>query len=1072
MKCKGIAVLLVLIVTASLSNQAVMAAFGDIATPAFSDIAGHEAEVELTLLAALGVFGGDSGLGGPVRPNATITRAEFAKVLIEAVGRGSVAQSLDGLPPRFSDADLIPGWAWGYVNVADYLDVIDGYEDGSFGATDPVTYAEAVTMLVRAVGGHRAQVPTGNWPFNYIFYAVDHGFTGPVEVGYHNLPATRGDIARLLFATMQVPRLTADGVVIPDSAILHGRVEQTAGVGTTDPSDDVYEHRGHLYRGEVIGFDPGTSAGGVSPSPTLTIAEGAGAFAVPLGDPVYLMGADQWPNLIGLNVLGVVEPAAAGALGRLCLVAVDETARTQVEVFARYVDTDLNGTADAYEFESGAVVPYTEATLVVLNGLAPAAEDGSRLGAGDECRVTIGGDAKASAVQALRFDLTPGWVGDIIPSTSESDTEIWVYHGGTYTHYLVEASAQIAVNDLLFGRDDLERWDVVELATQQGTGSYNATSNPLYAIRCTRNAVEGVVRSFRTSYSSEGTAYHTILRTNDGTETEYRTASTGGIYLPLVQGETGRFGLDRSGQLYVRIDYEMPAYRALVKSYVTSTAGSAREDLVTLDLRGAEAAYQADPGGCLHELVGTLGTPSLTSNTNQVTEFTPWYDDAVLYDVVAVDPADASVTLRGSDGRVLFIEDPIVYECREGNYTYIPISEAELWESDLTGVVQAPVVLVESQSDFDTPVLIVHHVAPVRAVVPDGAAVTVNLTPQVHDAWFRFGVQDGQVYTVETAGWEPGGAPYLALFNQGQTQPFCGPWGHQATFTAANDGYVYVRAWTDTTYGTYSLTVTTAGETVTELSVGTSVGGTLSSEDPVQWYRFAVTAGTQYVIETLGLTPATCDTMIEILEPASRAPLVNDEASIDPEAEVPGSLFYGHASQLRWTADYTGEVVVRVQAGSSSPNPYGSYQLLVTSPPKLPASACQFPSIDVGPTGIWGEGIHELRLCGFPVVDGTTYYIVLEGYGVGASEGALSSGWTANPALLRLYRLIAANSYGEVLGSVYWNAPGEGWFLVYHYDASTRPSADGRLYITVNGDYGSWRLRVLTTDPRLLLPSG
>ena len=107
--------------------------YGDIAkAPAFSDIAGSEAEGALTALGALGIFTGESGLGGAVKPADPITRAQFCKVVVLAMGRGATAEGLMGLKPTFTDA--VPPSYWGYVNTAMFMGVINGYADGTFGA--------------------------------------------------------------------------------------------------------------------------------------------------------------------------------------------------------------------------------------------------------------------------------------------------------------------------------------------------------------------------------------------------------------------------------------------------------------------------------------------------------------------------------------------------------------------------------------------------------------------------------------------------------------------------------------------------------------------------------------------------------------------------------------------------------------------------------------------------------------------------------------------------------------------------------------------------------------------------
>lgn len=134
---------------------------GAIQGAAFTDIAGHEAEAALTLLGAMGIYSGDAGLGGTVSPDDPINRAQLCKVVVTAMGKGGMAGALAGLQPNFVDGASIPAWAWGYVNTAVYMGIIKGYDGGTFRADNPVTYAKAVTMLIRGVPGHAAQVPAG-----------------------------------------------------------------------------------------------------------------------------------------------------------------------------------------------------------------------------------------------------------------------------------------------------------------------------------------------------------------------------------------------------------------------------------------------------------------------------------------------------------------------------------------------------------------------------------------------------------------------------------------------------------------------------------------------------------------------------------------------------------------------------------------------------------------------------------------------------------------------------------------------------------------------------------------------
>jgi len=202
------------------------AAASRIIAPVFSDILDHGGEFEMAALAALGVFEGDAGLGGPVRPGDAITRAEFCKVIVAAMGKAGIAASLAGMIPDYEDGESIPAWAWGYVNTARMMGVVkaDPYGDGTFRPGGTVSYAEAVTMVVRAVPGHADRVEDGPWPLNYISYAIRSGFAGRVDLSSPSEPCPRSDMAIMLYQAMQIDKLDPFGAPVRGTAVLAGRV--------------------------------------------------------------------------------------------------------------------------------------------------------------------------------------------------------------------------------------------------------------------------------------------------------------------------------------------------------------------------------------------------------------------------------------------------------------------------------------------------------------------------------------------------------------------------------------------------------------------------------------------------------------------------------------------------------------------------------------------------------------------------------------------------------------------------------------------------------------------------------
>lgn len=85
---------------------------------------------------------------GTFHPNQTITRAEAAVILANITGLDANAAGADS----FTDAAQIPAWAKGSIGAAAAAGYMSGYPDGSFGASAPITRAEAVSSLNRVLG--------------------------------------------------------------------------------------------------------------------------------------------------------------------------------------------------------------------------------------------------------------------------------------------------------------------------------------------------------------------------------------------------------------------------------------------------------------------------------------------------------------------------------------------------------------------------------------------------------------------------------------------------------------------------------------------------------------------------------------------------------------------------------------------------------------------------------------------------------------------------------------------------------------------------------------------------------
>ena len=84
---------------------------------------------------------------GTFKPDATITRAEFAKMACIAAGLKSSGEALAGTTPSFSDVKANE-WYTGWINLASSKGFVRGYEDGTYKPNQTISNQEIVTVLM------------------------------------------------------------------------------------------------------------------------------------------------------------------------------------------------------------------------------------------------------------------------------------------------------------------------------------------------------------------------------------------------------------------------------------------------------------------------------------------------------------------------------------------------------------------------------------------------------------------------------------------------------------------------------------------------------------------------------------------------------------------------------------------------------------------------------------------------------------------------------------------------------------------------------------------------------------
>lgn len=166
---------------------------------AFTDITDAATAKNAAVLQMMGVMDGVGN--GKFSPNGTLTRAQFCKMTVQIMGIGDQE-------PLYRNRTVFPDvganhWARGYINLAVTVPVsttgggtgsgagkeptttnnylIRGNADGTFAPDRAITYAEAVTILMRVLGYTDADAGM-IWPKGYIDLGAKVGLTAGLSL--------------------------------------------------------------------------------------------------------------------------------------------------------------------------------------------------------------------------------------------------------------------------------------------------------------------------------------------------------------------------------------------------------------------------------------------------------------------------------------------------------------------------------------------------------------------------------------------------------------------------------------------------------------------------------------------------------------------------------------------------------------------------------------------------------------------------------------------------------------------------------------------------------------------------
>lgn len=593
---------------------------------AFSDVTATAQVGPAEKLAALGILKGYED--GTFKPENPITRAEFAAVIVRAMGLESAAKLINN-PTKFKDVTANYAWAYGYINIASSKGIIKGDPDGNFRPGDKVSYAEAVTMLLRAAGWDAA-CSQMDWPAGFVMKAVEFGLTEGVNFDA-NSPANRGEVAVMTYNTLTkayIAQWNDTTKVYENSntkfmAKYLNAEEKTVVVTKTNLVD------ANVAVGKVVTAEDGTMT--VPAGVDVNALLGHEVRVIKVGDAYVYMKDAQPADRVLTGTIKTTYAAGTKAI----------TVLTS--------STDTTGTTKNFAVDSA--TPANVTTVLVRNNAVvnatgtPADFGNGAFAANDTVTVYLDANGNARYIVATAYST---WM-------RVTGIDVNGVNGATANAIVVGSNKYNVASNTVFKRDgkpatfaDIKAGDIVYIAYTGSTSPFNAYSVDAYS-----TTVSGAIGTIAFNTANEltvtigSTSYPVASGAQISVNGATATALNATTVAPVV-GYAGTASLTKDG----KIAYLKANTTALIGYYVSknTTDGST----VTFAIRGANQTYNV--AAAYKNTV--FNTNYSTSNLYQLTQAA---DGSIItisgplalntnYKVLSVDTANKIVTLQSNGG--------------------------------------------------------------------------------------------------------------------------------------------------------------------------------------------------------------------------------------------------------------------------------------------------------------------------------------------------------------------------------------------------------------------------------------
>ena len=599
-----------------------------------SDVIGTEYKDAVQVLSALGIMVGDGGTG-LFRPTDEIKRSEVTKVAVALKGLSDVALS-SASGSNFLDV-ANDHWAKGYINVGTTEGLIIGDGDGNFRPNDRVTYAEAVTMLIRALGYEPQAASKGGYPTGYMVTASSNGLTKGVSSSASKA-INRGDVAELAKNALTIKLMEQ---VNYGNSIKYEVVEKTLLSDRLDVD---------FVEGSVTAIG-NTSIDGSSVDKSKIKIDGK----------LYNIGNADVRNLLGFNVEAYIAKGDSGKRDTLLVAQAAEGQNTVLEISADDLNSvDASSSSKSIKYTVGG---KTQKATVLNN--ATVMYNGKK-GDWDDLKMIDSGsivllDSEKNGKYNIAFiNETVNYVVDEVSSSSHRVSDKYDQGSIVLDPDDGDISYIIDKNNELIEAKDLEEWDVVTLTVSKdgsliyGTVIQNPIEGKIEETDSESVYIDGKKYKIAASYphslkiGDEGTFY-LDAEGKIAAYSEDKTAGKNYAYLADMDIEKGL-----SGKLKFKLftkDGETLTLNGASRVTVNDT-GSLKDSSVinAIGAKGQLITYELNSKGEVYK-VKTVASSSEIDEDKFVRNFT---EDSVVYNSSSSKLLASAMNVKVAPGTIVF----------------------------------------------------------------------------------------------------------------------------------------------------------------------------------------------------------------------------------------------------------------------------------------------------------------------------------------------------------------------------------------------------------------------------------